>query len=83
MHSIPNLILDIILDTWLFPLVQMGQLGIEQDVTITEKLLSDAPVGTTLNMSTGYFNLTNLYMTTIIKKSKARCNILMAHPEVS
>lgn len=63
-------------------MVQMGQLGIEQDVMITEKLLSDAPVGTTLNISTGYFNLTNLYMKTIIKKSKATCNILMAHPQV-
>lgn len=61
----------------------MGQLGIEQDALITQKLLSDAPEGTKLNISTGYFNLTSQYMNTITKKSAAHCNILMAHPEVT
>lgn len=60
----------------------MGQLGVQQDAVITEKLLSDAPKGTKLNISTGYFNLTQLYMKTIIRRSVADCNILMAHPEV-
>lgn len=60
----------------------MGQLGVNQDATVTQKLLSTAPLGTRLNISTGYFNLTSQYMKTIIKKSTAQCNILMAHPEV-
>lgn len=61
----------------------MGQLGIKQDATTTQRLVSNAPIGTKLNISTGYFNLTTQYMNTIIKKSTAQCNILMAHPQVT
>lgn len=61
----------------------MGQLGIEQDAQITERLLSEAPRGSKLAIATGYFNLTNQYMSTLIKKSQAECDILMAHPKVN
>lgn len=72
-----------ILDTWILPMVQMGQLGIEQDAQITDKLLSEAPRGSRLAIATGYFNLTTQYMNTLIQKSQAQCDILMAHPKVS
>ncbi|XP_018570441.1 CDP-diacylglycerol--glycerol-3-phosphate 3-phosphatidyltransferase, mitochondrial [Anoplophora glabripennis] len=70
-------------DTWILPMVQMGQLGIEQDAQITDKLLSEAPNGSKLAIATGYFNLTTQYMNTLIKKSQARCDILMAHPKAN
>ncbi|RZC37941.1 CDP-diacylglycerol--glycerol-3-phosphate 3-phosphatidyltransferase, mitochondrial [Asbolus verrucosus] len=70
-------------DTWIFPLVQMGQLGIEQDSQITDKILSEAPRNSTLCVATGYFNLTNQYMNTLIEQTEANCNILMAHPKAN
>lgn len=60
----------------------MGQLGIDQDARVTERLLSEAPVGTKINMSTGYFNLTQQYMKTLTYNSIAHCNLLFAHPNV-
>ncbi|VEN37128.1 unnamed protein product [Callosobruchus maculatus] len=68
-------------DTWMFPMVQMGQLGIEQDAQITDKILADAPPNGKLKIATGYFNLTDQFTNTIISKSKAQCDILMAHPK--
>ncbi|KAK9883251.1 hypothetical protein WA026_001440 [Henosepilachna vigintioctopunctata] len=70
-------------DTWIFPLVQLGQFGIEQDAQITEKLFRAAPKHSKLNIATGYFNLTEDYMNTLIHKSQAECNILMAHPKAN
>ncbi|XP_044253422.1 CDP-diacylglycerol--glycerol-3-phosphate 3-phosphatidyltransferase, mitochondrial isoform X2 [Tribolium madens] len=70
-------------DTWIFPLVQMGQLGITQDSETTTRLLSEAPQDSTLYISTGYFNLTTQYMTTLINQTTATCKILMAHPKAN
>ncbi|CAH1971801.1 unnamed protein product [Acanthoscelides obtectus] len=70
-------------DTWMFPMVQMGQLGIEQDAQITDKILADTPPNSRLKIATGYFNLTNQFTNTIIRKSKAQCDILMAHPKAN
>lgn len=61
----------------------MGQLAIEQDSLVTERLLSEAPEGTKLFIATGYFNLTSKYLKTIIYNSVAQCQFLMAHPDVS
>lgn len=69
-------------DTWIFPLIQMGQLRIEQDAFVTDRLLAEAPKNSRLFIATGYFNLTNRYMETIIYESKADCRLLMAHPDV-
>lgn len=60
----------------------MGQLGIEHDTIITNKILTEALKGSGLKFATGYFNLTKQYMETIIGESKAECEILMAHPKV-
>lgn len=61
----------------------MGQLGIDHDEKITKKLFADVPPDCTLKIATGYFNLTNQYMETLIDDSKGQCDILMAHPKVS
>ncbi|KAK0162344.1 hypothetical protein PV327_008689 [Microctonus hyperodae] len=68
------------IDTWVFPLIQMGQLGISQDNEITLKLLKTAPSGTTLRLATGYFNLTKEYTNAILRDCKASCQLLTAHP---
>lgn len=61
----------------------MGQLAIEQDSLVTERILAEAPEGTKLFIATGYFNLTRKYVKTIVNESIGNCNILMAHPDVS
>ncbi|XP_076263885.1 phosphatidylglycerophosphate synthase 1 [Rhynchophorus ferrugineus] len=70
-------------DTWIFPTVQMGQLGIEHDSYVTEKILAEAPRNSYLKIATGYFNLTSQYMNTLIYDTQANCEILMAHPKAN
>lgn len=70
-------------DTWIFPTFQMGQLGIEQDSYITDRLLAEAPEGAKLKIATGYFNLTSQYMNTLIQNTSAECEIIMAHPKAN
>lgn len=70
-------------DTWVFPLLEMGQIGIHHDSVVTKRLLSNCVAGSRLKLATGYFNLTQEYMDTITHKCLAQCSILMAHPNVS
>jgi CDP-diacylglycerol--glycerol-3-phosphate 3-phosphatidyltransferase len=70
-------------DTWIFPLVEMGQLGFHQDSCVTKQLFETALPGSVIHLATGYFNLTHEYTTTVIRHSAATYNILMAHPTVS
>lgn len=67
-------------DTWIFPLVQMGQLNIYHDSEITLKLIQTAPVGATLRLATGYFNLTFDYSQALLRDCQATCHLLTAHP---
>ncbi|XP_011866844.1 PREDICTED: CDP-diacylglycerol--glycerol-3-phosphate 3-phosphatidyltransferase, mitochondrial isoform X2 [Vollenhovia emeryi] len=75
-----NVDLDKNADTWIFPLVQMGQLNIHHDSKVTLKLLQTAPTGSRLKLATGYFNLTFDYSQAILKDCRATCDILTAHP---
>ncbi|CAH1795231.1 unnamed protein product, partial [Owenia fusiformis] len=70
-------------DTWVFPLIQMGQLGVFMDNYVTEGLLVSAPDASNLHLTSGYFNLTDEYLNTILLNSKADYDILMAHPEAN
>ena len=67
-------------DTWIFPFVEMGQLGIHHDSIVTKRLFSSALPQSKLNLATGYFNLTDSYMDTLTNDCQAECHILMAHP---
>ncbi|KZC05620.1 CDP-diacylglycerol--glycerol-3-phosphate 3-phosphatidyltransferase, mitochondrial [Dufourea novaeangliae] len=67
-------------DTWIFPLIQMGQLNIYHDSQITLKLLQTTPPGTTLRLATGYFNLTSEYSDALLKNCQGTCHLLTAHP---
>uniref|UniRef100_A0A4Y0BPP7 CDP-diacylglycerol--glycerol-3-phosphate 3-phosphatidyltransferase n=2 Tax=Anopheles funestus TaxID=62324 RepID=A0A4Y0BPP7_ANOFN len=70
-------------DTWIFPLIEMGQLGIHHDSLATKQLLSGCLAGSQLRLATGYFNLTETYMHTLTNDCQAQCNILMAHPNAN
>ncbi|KAM8704719.1 hypothetical protein ACLKA7_009213 [Drosophila subpalustris] len=74
---------DKLADTWVFPLVEMGQIGIHHDSVVTKQLLSKCIAGSRLKLATGYFNLTQEYMDTITHKCLAQCSILMAHPNAN
>lgn len=70
-------------DTWIFPLLEMGQIGIHHDSVVTKKLLQSSVEGSELKLATGYFNLTQDYMDILTSQCLARCSLLMAHPNVS
>lgn len=67
-------------DTWIFPLIEMGQLGIHHDSIVTNTLLSSSLEQSKMKFATGYFNLTDEYMETITNNCAAECSVLMAHP---
>nr|XP_029716507.1 CDP-diacylglycerol--glycerol-3-phosphate 3-phosphatidyltransferase, mitochondrial isoform X2 [Aedes albopictus] len=74
---------DTVSDTWIFPLIEMGQLGIHHDSLATKHLLSGCLKDSKLKLATGYFNLTETYMDTLTKDCQAECSILMAHPNAN
>jgi len=67
-------------DTWIFPFIQMGQLGIFKDNIYTEKIFKTVPSNAELSLATGYFNLTQDYLDSILNMSQPNVHILMAHP---
>lgn len=67
-------------DTWIFPTVEMGQLNVHHDSLIVRRILRGAKKGSTLNMATGYFNLTDNLMDAIVNECEADVGIIMAHP---
>ena len=67
-------------DTWIFPTLEMGQLNIHHDSLVIKRILMNTEKGSTLNMATGYFNLTQTLMDIIVKDCEANCNVIMAHP---
>lgn len=71
------------IDTWIFPLIEMGQLGIHHDSIVTKHLFSNAVADSQFNLTTGYFNLTQAYMDRIASECKASFDILMAHPNAN
>ncbi|XP_053607980.1 CDP-diacylglycerol--glycerol-3-phosphate 3-phosphatidyltransferase, mitochondrial [Plodia interpunctella] len=70
-------------DTWIFPLIQMGEFNITQDEQVTKRLLESAPPNSKLKLATGYFNLTDQYANTLLKDCKGNISLLMAHPNAN
>ncbi|CAH0723312.1 unnamed protein product, partial [Brenthis ino] len=70
-------------DTWVFPLIQMGEFKINQDEQATCSILSSAPKGSYFRLATGYFNLTEKYATILLRDCKASISLLMAHPNAN
>ncbi|XP_074648127.1 CDP-diacylglycerol--glycerol-3-phosphate 3-phosphatidyltransferase, mitochondrial-like [Tubulanus polymorphus] len=71
------------IDTWVYPLIQMGPLGIKDDEIVTRVLMSSASAESRLYLASGYFNLTSDYMNVILNNSKAKYDIIMASPQVN
>lgn len=70
-------------NSWVFPLVQMGEYNINQDEVTTQRLIESAPQLSQLRLATGYFNLTEQYSKTLLDRSKANISLLMAHPNAN
>lgn len=70
-------------DTWVFPLIQMAQLGVMHDSAVTCELLRCVPRDSQLRIATGYFNLPQEYAQTVLHECRAQCSVLMAHPNAS
>ncbi|XP_030840085.1 CDP-diacylglycerol--glycerol-3-phosphate 3-phosphatidyltransferase, mitochondrial [Strongylocentrotus purpuratus] len=69
-------------DTVIYPLVQMGPLGITVDQEVTRQLLGEGDPEAVCYLASGYFNLTSEYMDTILQ-SNATFEMLMASPQVN
>ncbi|CAG5050165.1 unnamed protein product [Parnassius apollo] len=70
-------------DTWVFPLIQMGEFNVTQDEHATCNILESAPKGSYIRLATGYFNLTENYAKILLKYCKANISLLMAHPNAN
>lgn len=70
------------IDTWIYPLLQMGPFGIVDDEVATKAIFRTAEKGEEILLASGYFNLTDYYIQVILQESQAKYNILMASPEV-
>lgn len=70
-------------DTVIFPLIQMGPFEIRFDEEATQRLFASLKKDSKLLLASGYFNLIEKYLTTILTQSKGKYQILTAAPEVS
>ncbi|ESP04009.1 hypothetical protein LOTGIDRAFT_185397 [Lottia gigantea] len=70
-------------DTWVYPLIQMKPFEIIFDEIATLSLFNEAAAKDEILLASGYFNLTDNYLETILKDSQAKFSILMAAPEVN
>ncbi|XP_076461588.1 CDP-diacylglycerol--glycerol-3-phosphate 3-phosphatidyltransferase, mitochondrial-like [Babylonia areolata] len=70
-------------DTWVYPLVQMGPFGVYNDEHATLQLLREATRHDEILLASGYFNLTDHYMSVILQESLAKYRLMMAAPEVN
>ncbi|XP_015912988.2 CDP-diacylglycerol--glycerol-3-phosphate 3-phosphatidyltransferase, mitochondrial isoform X2 [Parasteatoda tepidariorum] len=70
-------------DTLVYPLLQMHTFNIRQDEQVVEKFLRLAEPNSCIKLASGYFNLTNHYMSIILKSSKALYSLLVASPKVN
>lgn len=70
-------------DTWIFPSLQMGPIGIDHDCRLTRRFLQSGASGAIFKFATGYFNLTKEYQNVMLDESKSTYDIIMAHPEAN
>uniref|UniRef100_A0A0B7A5S7 CDP-diacylglycerol--glycerol-3-phosphate 3-phosphatidyltransferase n=1 Tax=Arion vulgaris TaxID=1028688 RepID=A0A0B7A5S7_9EUPU len=68
-------------DTVIYPLVQMGPFGVIHDEQALQCLLRVSNHHDRILLASGYFNLTDYYMSVILNQSLAKFSILMASPQ--
>ncbi|XP_053393399.1 CDP-diacylglycerol--glycerol-3-phosphate 3-phosphatidyltransferase, mitochondrial-like isoform X2 [Mercenaria mercenaria] len=74
---------DSSVDTWLYPLIQMGPFKIKDDEIVTERLFTSSEICDRILLASGYFNLTSRYVDFVINRSSAVFDILTASPETN
>ncbi|KAL3875758.1 hypothetical protein ACJMK2_033676 [Sinanodonta woodiana] len=70
-------------DTLVFPLLQMGSFGVTDDEDVTRILLRTTDREDEVLLASGYFNLTDQYMHTILHEALAKFKIVLAAPEAN
>ncbi|EDV27697.1 CDP-diacylglycerol--glycerol-3-phosphate 3-phosphatidyltransferase, mitochondrial [Trichoplax sp. H2] len=70
-------------NTVIFPLIQMGPFEVRFDEEATQRLFGSLRKDSTLLLASGYFNLIEKYLATILTKSKGDYKILTAAPEAN
>jgi hypothetical protein len=73
---------DTSMDTVVYPLVQMQPFNVLVDSRVTENFFRSLPLGSSIRLASGYFNLTEHHRQTLIGSSAADYEILTAAPEV-
>lgn len=68
-------------DTWLFPTLQIGPVGIDHDSTVTSSILQNAPPESTLHITSPYFNFSESYSNLILNGS-SNVDVIVASPQV-
>lgn len=71
------------MDTFVFPLIEMGQLNLHHDSVVTRRIFQSALEHSQIKLASGYFNLTEELISSIIDYCAADCSILMAHPNAN
>ncbi|CDK13331.1 CDP-diacylglycerol--glycerol-3-phosphate 3-phosphatidyltransferase [Caenorhabditis elegans] len=67
-------------DTWIYPVLQMGLLGIHQEFEFLQKLFSLKNPELKMTMASGYFNFIRDYEESILKEGDYHLDILTASP---
>lgn len=68
-------------DTWLFPTIQIGPVGIDHDSKVTSYILQNAPPESTLHITSPYFNFSENYSDLILNGSSF-VDVIVASPQV-
>uniref|UniRef100_A0A8R1DLP9 CDP-diacylglycerol--glycerol-3-phosphate 3-phosphatidyltransferase n=1 Tax=Caenorhabditis japonica TaxID=281687 RepID=A0A8R1DLP9_CAEJA len=66
--------------TWIFPILQMGLLGINQELNLLNRLFSSRDEELKMTMASGYFNFTEHYEDLIFRHGTYEIDILTASP---
>ncbi|XP_015366256.1 PREDICTED: CDP-diacylglycerol--glycerol-3-phosphate 3-phosphatidyltransferase, mitochondrial [Diuraphis noxia] len=67
-------------DTIVYPVIEFPPFDIHHDSQTTNLLMSNAELGSTMHMATGYFNIPDIYTNSMFHKSLANFKILFSHP---
>lgn len=69
-------------DTMIYPLLQMGPIGVNDDDEVMRNVLCCDEPGMSYDIASGYFNLTDDYENLLVRQNAAQVNVLMASPQV-
>ncbi|MCO5559067.1 hypothetical protein L7F22_012659 [Adiantum nelumboides] len=71
-------------NTWVFPTIQFGSLGVYQDELCILWLLANLPAGSCVHFASAYFNLTKEFQAALIQASMDKCfKIITAAPQAN